>query len=199
MIYAIGVKENGDPGLAYGAHLVPANGDRAVWTTLKPTPTYRIDIPFDKFIADLEGDITGSQTALSAGANADRAILVAVVPSLSEDAKIAISEFRSLASAAGITVLDTVIQRRPKPDPKYVVGKGKVMDIYVKALAVDANLLIFDHELSPSQARSISDVVDMRVIDRTQLILDIFAQRARTREGKIQVELAQLRCSCRGS
>ncbi len=193
MIYAIEVKDNGDPGLAYGAHLMPAAGERAVWKTIDPTPTYRIDIPFDKFISDLEEDITGSQAALSAGANEDRAILVAVVPSLSEDAKIALSEFKALASAAGITVMDTVVQKRPKPDPKYVVGKGKVMDIYVKALAVDANLLIFDHELSPSQARSISDIVDIRVIDRTQLILDIFAQRARTREGKIQVELAQLR------
>jgi 50S ribosomal subunit-associated GTPase HflX len=110
------------------------------------------------------------------------------VPSLSEDAQIAISEFQSLAESAGITVMDTVVQRRPKPDPKYVVGKGKVLDIYIRALALDANLLIFDHELSPSQARSIADIVDMRVIDRTQLILDIFAQRARTREGKILVQ-----------
>ncbi|HQG30842.1 MAG TPA: GTPase HflX [Deltaproteobacteria bacterium] len=193
MVYAITVKENGDPGLAYGAYLIPSNGEAKVWKTLEPTPTYRIDIPFDTFISSLEEEIARSQAALSAGANEDRAILVAVVPSLSEDAKIAISEFQSLARSAGITVMDTVVQRRPKPDPKYVVGKGKVLDIYIRALAVDANILIFDHELSPSQARSISDIVDMRVIDRTQLILDIFARRAKTKEGKIQVELAQLR------
>ncbi len=192
MVYAVEVMENGDPGLAYGAHLIPS-GDAIMWKILDPVPTYRIDIPFDAFIAALEDEITRKQAALSAGANEDRAILVAVVPALSEDAGIAVSELQSLAGAAGITVMDTVIQRRPKPDPKYVVGKGKVMDIYIRALALDANLLIFDHELSPSQARSIADIVDMRVIDRTQLIMDIFARRAKTREGKIQVELAQLR------
>jgi GTP-binding protein HflX len=100
---------------------------------------------------------------------------------------------KDLAVSAGIAVLDTVIQRRPKPDPKYIVGKGKLNDIYIKALAVDANLIIFDHELSPSQSRSITEEIDMRVLDRTQVILDIFAKRARTMEGKIQVELAQLK------
>jgi GTPase len=193
MAYAIEVRENGDPGLAYGAYLAPADGGAVVWHTLDPVPTYRIDIPFDTFISDLEDRITRSQAALSAGAGEDRAILVAVVPSLSEDAQIAISEFQSLAESAGITVMDTVVQRRPKPDPRYVVGKGKVVDIYIRALALDADLIVFDHELAPSQARSIADLVNVRVIDRTQLILDIFAHRAKTKEGKIQVELAQLR------
>ncbi len=193
MVYALEVRENGDPGLAYGACLVPADDGAVVWQTLDPVPTHRIDIPFETFIADLEDRITRTQAAFSAGANEDRAILVAVVPSLSEDARIALLEFQSLAKSAGITVMDTVVQRRPKPDPRYVAGKGKVVDIYTRALALDANLIIFDHELSPSQARSIADLVNVRVLDRTQLILDIFARRAKTREGKIQVELAQLR------
>ena len=195
LIYAVEARENGEPGLAYGAHLTPAGGEGNVWKTLDPVPAQRIDLPFDRFIEDLETEIARNQALLSAGAKADRAILVSVVSGMSEDAKIALSEFKSLAASAGVSVMDTIVQRRPKPDPKYVVGKGKVMDIYIRALALDANLLIFDHELSPSQARSISDVVDIRVIDRTQLILDIFAQRARTKEGKIQVELAQLRYS----
>lgn len=193
MAYALEVRENGDPGLAYGAFLAPADDGAVVWQTLDPVPTHRIDIPFETFIADLEDRITRTRAALSAGANEDRAILVAVVPSLSEDARIALLEFQSLAKSAGITVMDTVVQRRPKPDPRYVAGKGKVVDIYTRALALDANLIIFDHELSPSQARSIADLVNVRVLDRTQLILDIFARRAKTREGKIQVELAQLR------
>ncbi|HOW99143.1 MAG TPA: GTPase HflX [Deltaproteobacteria bacterium] len=193
MVYALEVRENGDPGLAYGACLVPADDGAVVWQTLDPVPTHRIDIPFETFIADLEDRITRTRAAFSAGANEDRAILVAVVPSLSEDARIALLEFQSLAKSAGITVMDTVVQRRPKPDPRYVAGKGKVVDIYTRALALDANLIIFDHELSPSQARSIADLVNVRVLDRTQLILDIFARRAKTREGKIQVELAQLR------
>ncbi len=193
MVYAITVTEGGEPDLAWGAHLVPSEGSLKPWNILKPVPTYRLDIPFQSFISELENEITREQTVLQAGGGEDRAILVAVTPALSENAKIEIAEFKSLAASAGITVMDTVVQKRPKPDPKYVVGKGKVVDICIQALALDANLLIFDHELSPSQARSISDLVDLRVIDRTQLILDIFARRARTKEGKIQVELAQLR------
>lgn len=193
IIYAITVEEDGDPGLAFGAHLVPTHEASNLWRVLEPVPTHRLDIPFHAFITELESEITKKQAALQVGGSEDRAILVAVTPALSENTKIEIEEFRSLASSAEIMVMDTVVQKRSKPDPKYVVGKGKISDIYIKALALDANLLIFDHELSPSQSRSISDIVDMRVIDRTQLILDIFAHRARTKEGKIQVELAQLR------
>ena len=119
-----------------------------------------------------------------------RAILVTVNSTMNEATQIAIDEFKSLVASDNITILDTVIQKRPLPDPKYIVGKGKLHEIYIKALALDANLIIFDHEMSPSQARSISDFVDIKVVDRTQIILDIFAKRAHTMEGKIQVELA---------
>jgi GTP-binding protein HflX len=193
MVYAIEVRDDGSPGLAHGAHLVPADSTGALWKLLEPVPTYRIDIPFDAFITSLEGEITRKQSTLVRGSPEDRAILV-VVSSLSGDAlQDTIAEFQALARAAEVTVVDTVLQKRPRPDPRYVIGKGKVRDIYISALAQDANLLVFDHELTPSQARSIAEIADMRVIDRTQLILDIFARRARTREGKIQVELAQLR------
>jgi len=193
MVYSIEVGSDGSPGLAYGAHLVPADDTAILWKVLEAVPTFRIEIPFDAFILELEGEITRKQTALSPGAHEDRALLMVVCPAINETTKDSITEFQSLAQAAHITVLDTLVQRKVKPDPRYVVGKGKLSDIYIKALAMDANLLVFDHELSPSQARSISEIVDLRVIDRTQLILDIFAQRARTREGKIQVELAQLK------
>jgi GTPase len=193
MVYAIEVLEDGSPGLAYGAHLLPAEEGGTLWKVLDPVPTYRIDIPFDAFIEALEGEITKRQTLLVPGAHADRAILVVVSSSGGDMLKDVIDEFQSLAKAAEVTVVDTVVQKRPKPDPRYVIGKGKVADIYLRALAKDANLLVFDHEFTPSQARSIAEIADMRVIDRTQLILDIFARRARTREGKIQVELAQLR------
>jgi len=193
MIYAVTVCDDGEPDLAYGAHLVPSDESRELWKTLKPVPAYRIDIPFQSFILELENEIAKRHASLDAAPGQDRAILVAVIKAMSENALMEIDEFKSLAASAGISVMDTVIQKRPKPDPKYVAGKGKITDIFIKALAVDANLLIFDHELSPSQARSIADLADIRVIDRTQLILDIFARRARTKEGKIQVELAQLR------
>lgn len=193
MVYAIEVRDDGSPGLAYGAHLLPAEESGTLWKVLDPVPTYGIDIPFDAFIDALEGEITKKQTILLPGSHEDRAILVVVSSASGDMHKDLVAEFQALAGAAKITVVDTVVQRRPRPDPRYVVGRGKVADIYIRALARDANLLVFDQELTPSQARSIAEIADMRVIDRTQLILDIFARRARTREGKIQVELAQLR------
>lgn len=193
MAYAIEVGDDGNPDLAYGAHLVPADDSSVLWKILEPVPTYQIDISFDTFIDELEDAITKKQTSMIVGAHEDRALLVVVSPAVNETTEDTISEFQALARAAHVTVMNTVVQKKVKPDPKYVVGKGKLSDIYITALAMDANLLVFDHELTPSQARSISEVLDLRVIDRTQLILDIFARRARTKEGKIQVELAQLR------
>jgi len=86
-----------------------------------------------------------------------------------------------------------MIQYRPQPDPKFMVGRGKLSAIDLRASQIGANMLIFDHDLTPAQARSISDFTGLKIIDRTQLILDIFARRAHSREGKIQVELAQLK------
>jgi len=193
MIYAITVEPDGTPGLAYGAHLMSTESASGIWKILDPKLTHQIDTVFSTFITDLEDQITKKQAALDTGSNEDKAILVATSTGLSDTQKVDMQEFKSLAVSAGIAVIDTITQKRPRPDPRYVVGKGKLSEIYVKALVLDANIIIFDHELSPSQARSIADIVDMRVIDRTQLILDIFASRARTKEGKIQVELAQLR------
>jgi GTP-binding protein HflX len=90
-------------------------------------------------------------------------------------------------------VVDEVVQVREQIDPKYVLGKGKLDEVVLRAMQRDADVLIFDRNLSPSQAASIAAVTDLKVIDRTQLILDIFAQRAETRDGKLQVELAQLK------
>jgi GTP-binding protein HflX len=84
-------------------------------------------------------------------------------------------------------------QRRPDADPKYLVGRGKLEEVLIRAMQVDANVLIFDPDLTPGQAHAIADFTDLKVIDRTMLILDIFAQRANSRDGKLQVELAQLR------
>jgi GTP-binding protein HflX len=102
-------------------------------------------------------------------------------------------ELRELAESSSIAVMDTVIQNRKKIDPRFLMGEGKLSQLVILALQKGADLLIFDRELNPSQVRSITDLTDVKVIDRTQLILDIFAQRARSREGKIQVELAQLK------
>jgi GTP-binding protein HflX len=104
-----------------------------------------------------------------------------------------VAELRELCRTAGINVVGLLAQKRPEPDPKYLVGRGKLEDVLVRAMQYDANLLIFDPDLTPGQAHSISDFTDLKVIDRTMLILDIFAQRARSRDAKLQVELAQLR------
>jgi len=193
LVYAVEVRPDGGPGLAYGAHLLPRGEDGRLWKLMEPVPTHRVGMPFDEFISSLEDEINRTQDTLVKGAHEDRAILVVVSAAPADELQDMIHEFRALAEAASITVVDVVVQRRPKPDPRYVIGKGKVNELSLRALASDANLLVFDHELTPSQARSITEITDIRVIDRTQLILDIFARRARSREGKIQVELAQLR------
>ena len=101
-------------------------------------------------------------------------------------------ELRELALSAGAQVVGQFVQRRDKPDPATLFGRGKLQEISGAAASAGADLLIFDHELSPSQQRNIENVVGTRVLDRTQLILDIFARHAHSREGQLQVELAQL-------
>jgi GTPase len=103
-----------------------------------------------------------------------------------------LEELRALANSAGAEVAGEFLQHREKPDPATLIGKGKLQEISGAAASVSADLLLFDHDLTASQQRNIEQVVNTRVIDRTQLILDIFARHARTREGQLQVELAQL-------
>jgi len=114
-------------------------------------------------------------------------------PSIPEfDAEESLAELRTLAESAGAKVVGEILQRRDRPDPATLVGAGKLEEISGAAASVNADVLLFDHDLSPSQQRNIEKVIERRVIDRTQLILDIFARHARTREGQLQVELAQL-------
>jgi len=104
----------------------------------------------------------------------------------------ALDELRELATAAGARVIDEVIQRRDRPDPATYIGKGKVEDLREQILIEGVDVVIFDEELSPSQAKNLEEILETKVVDRTGLILDIFSRRARTKEGKLQVELAQL-------
>ena len=103
-----------------------------------------------------------------------------------------LEELKQLADTAGATVIKKFIQKRPKPDPAFFIGRGKVQELALYAQQENIDLCIFDDELSPAQQRNIESVMGIRILDRTVLILDIFAQRARTNEGKLQVELAQL-------
>jgi GTP-binding protein HflX len=115
-----------------------------------------------------------------------------VSPELPFSAEDSIAELQELASSAGAEVVGQFLQRKEKPDPATLIGSGKLEEIAGAAASAEADLILFDHDLSPSQQRNIEKILDARVIDRTQLILDIFARHARTREGQLQVELAQL-------
>lgn len=122
----------------------------------------------------------------------ERAILVHV-DFYHEQFEDALPEFKELARSAGVKILDVVTTKRDRPEAKYFVGSGKAEEIRDLAKAVEADIILFNHDLSPSQERNLEKLIECRVVDRTGLILDIFAQRARTHEGKLQVELAQLK------
>jgi GTPase len=128
--------------------------------------------------------------AVSAGTALDLSATPKAAADLDFDASLA--EFEELARSAGAEVAAILIQRRPRPDPATLVGQGKLEEIEGVIASTGADLVLFDHDLSPSQLRNLEAKLPCRVIDRTQLILDIFARRARTREGQLQVELAQL-------
>ncbi len=177
------------------AHLMPsAHEDRAGWRILPLVPCHDPDrLDFQELIQSLEDELERSRMALPASGRGDRAILVSVTSAGREEAKASMDELVELAHTSGITAADTIIQRPRVINPKYLIGKGKLSEIVLRALQYGVDLLIFDQELNPSQVRSLTDNTELRVIDRTQLILDIFAQRARSSEGKIQVEMAQLK------
>ena len=121
------------------------------------------------------------------------AILVGLTLRNPREARRSLQELERLADTAGLRVLDVVLQNRDKLDGRYCIGKGKLQELVIRSMHLGAEVLIFDRELAPSQLRNIAETTDLKVLDRTQLILDIFAQHDQSREGKLQVELAQLR------
>src|SRR4051812_7341411 len=125
----------------------------------------------------------------------ERAALVGLIAGRARrlEAERSLDELAGLAEAAGAVVVLRVLQERPKADPSTFLGAGKIQTLAASAAETDADVVVFDDELTPAQLRHIEATVDRKIIDRTQLILDIFARRARTREGKLQVELAQLK------
>lgn len=136
--------------------------------------------------------IDGNNTLIDRPEGGERAILVQLaLPGIAADK--ALAEFSELATSAGADVLGCVLSTRIAPEAKYYVGLGKAEEIHQQVLAVGAELVLVNHALSPSQERNLERLLECRVLDRSGLILDIFAQRARTFEGKLQVELAQLK------
>jgi GTP-binding protein HflX len=188
----LGIDASGLPTEAHVAHLRPAKLDGTVVERLAPVAPARLDLDFADWIGALEEELARSTRTREVGTR-DRAILVAVSAGRPRhETEEAVAELRELARAAGVEVADVIVQIRPQIDPRTVIGAGRLEDLVVRAFQHDADLVIFDRDLAPAQARNIAERLDLRVVDRTQLILDIFAQRARSRDGKLQVELAQL-------
>ncbi len=157
-----------------------------------PLPASDMPTDFTDFIRGLEASLVRVSEGARAESTGTRAMAL-MVHQGGADLPAREQELRELCRTAGIHLTDLATQRRPTPDPRTFFGQGKLRDILVRALEQDAELLICDPDLTPSQAREIAEQTDLKVIDRTTLILDIFAQHARSSDGKLQVELAQLR------
>lgn len=194
-------EKTGLPDLVYSAHLLPTTAEKLdgeaqtlPYEFLEPNIPSQLDTNFIALINSLENEMARiRQTARNRQTNRDRVILVNVTTGYLTEAEESLAELEELALSADTVVLDKIIQRRPKIDPKTVLGRGKLEELLIRSMRLGADLIVFDTELSPSQVRVISEITDLKVIDRPQLILDIFAQRAQSREGKLQVELAQLK------
>jgi GTP-binding protein HflX len=199
-VAAIQMRPDGQLGPITVAHLLPANPAAEQWRVLPPVSAHELQRgragDFAQFIQSLEEEFQRkAEEARVVDDGRDRALLcmVQLGRMTEEEATAREGELRELARTAGLRILDVVRQRRHEPDPRWLVGKGKIEEIVLRALQADATLLVFDHDLTPAQARTISDATELKVLDRTMLILDIFAQHAHSRDGKLQVELAQLK------
>lgn len=193
LLSVLKVDDEGLPERLYSVHLIPNPVEGRSWTFLQPVHPAAQHDSFEQLVTALEDEFTRAHRVRKVDSGKDRAILVSVSTESRFQAEESMSELIELARTDDVEVLETVVQRRQNVNPRLILGKGKLADIMIRALQLDANLLIFNQELNPSQIRSITDFTDLRVIDRTQLILDIFAHRARSREGKLQVEMAQLK------
>ncbi len=190
-ITAICISQDGKPGIVYSGHILP-DEDSEPYQVLEPTTIQKLNIDCLAQIQALESELTRKNSLYKPESGRETAFLINATTSDPKDAYASIEELKELCKTSRINVIGTAIQRRKTIDPKFVVGKGKLSSLIIQAIQKYATLLVFDRELSSSQIRSITDFVEMKVIDRTQLILDIFAKQAKSREGKFQVELAQM-------
>jgi GTPase len=192
-VVAVGVGEDGLPGVLHYGHLLPNGQDGKYWRTETVPSVHEGQPNFAELMGSLEEELARQAQVRKVGTH-ERAILVAVsFDGKRARAEASLLELSELARTAGVEVLETVLQKRGEPDPRYLIGKGKLEDLNLRSMQSMADLLIFDKELTPSQARHIAEETSLKILDRTQLILDIFAQRAQSADGKLQVELAQLR------
>jgi len=180
----------------YYGHNFPVVDDtnEPPFRTFGPIPYAKARDNPAEIIETLEQEFASAARARGVTAKDGRAILVHVCDKRSAgQAEDSLRELDELARTAGVEVADRILQVRDRVDPRYALGRGKLEDVVIRAMQLDAETLIFDCNLRPAQANNIAQLTDLKVVDRTQLILDIFAQHAETNDGKLQVELAQMR------
>jgi len=190
---AITVTEAGYFHKAHVGYILPKSTYGKPFQILSPLSPQDLDIGCLDLIQSLETELAHETSLYEADTGKERALLVSVTTAYRKAAMSSLEELEDLALSSGIDVAEKILQLRREVDPRFLMGPGKLQELIILALQKGVTLIIFDQELNPSQIRSITDQIDLKIIDRTQLILDIFAQRAQTREGKLQVELAQLK------
>ena len=193
LIAAVGVNDDGQPGHLYAANILPPNQAGKPYEVWKPVALQECDVRLGEFLRALEEELSRTRPAHLVNDDQEQAILVSVSRQSLADQEESLVELAELSRSAGLVVLDQVVQRPQAIHAKYLLGSGKLKEVVIKALQHGVDFLVFDQDLTPAQATAIAEVTELKVIDRTQLILDIFSRRAHSREGKIQVELAQLR------
>jgi GTP-binding protein HflX len=193
LMAAITVAHDGLPKHVQMSHILPGKSDDQPYRVYAPMHPGRTDIGCIELIQSIEEELSHSALLHEADKNTERALLVSVSTASRKTARDSLDELEELVLSSGIQIVDKILQQRKMVNSRFLMGSGKLKDLTILALQKGATLLIFDQELNPSQIRSITDQIELKVIDRTQLILDIFSQRAQTKEGKLQVELAQLK------
>lgn len=195
MITVLTFDAEGNPGFSYSAHLLPDNIEERQWDDLLPEKIYEAGsaLDFGEFITHLEDEYQRNVPFAEVLEGEERAILVSVAVEPDYVIRESMDELQSLAETDRLLVVDKIIQRPKQINPKSLLGKGKLEMLALRTMQLGCDLIVFDQNLTPLQIRYITDMTELRVIDRTQLILDIFAKHADTRDGKLQVELAQLK------
>jgi len=193
LMAAVTINEEGLPDQIYMGHIMPGVSDENSCRILPAINNHELEIGCLDLIQALEEELSQSRALYDSDSGRERALLVSVTTASRKRAEDSLAELKELAESGGIDVVETILQQRVKADSRFLMGLGKLQELAILALQKGSTIIIFDQELNQSQVRSITDQIDLKVIDRTQLILDIFAQRAQTREGKLQVELAQLK------
>jgi GTPase len=192
LLAGISVDEKGIAGSIRFAHILPDNRGGKGYALHSVRDTGQLKVDFLELVRSLEEELGRNRRRPLKG-NGERAILVGVTAGSPWSEEASMDELEELALSDDIEVMGRAVQHVKRPDPRFLIGRGKLTDLALRCLQTGANLLVFNNELTPAQVRSLTDSTDLKIIDRSQLILDIFARRAVTREGKIQVELAQLK------